>query len=258
MSSGGVQAAVNARCRSNSARTSSARGSSRAMTSSSIGGERRGAPRARDSITVSADEQAVRERVWQAMTDAKVVGFPGAKGRIPNFTGAADAARALAELDEWQAADTVKANPDMPPLPVRTRALADGKLLYLAVPRLRDASPFLLLDPDRLEVDPRAAASIKGSAVHGVPTAVPECRGMLAYVQRTTVKLPDELDARLRHEAARRGTTVSALTREAIEAHLGAGGSRRRLLAAGAGASGRDDISERIEAILRDEVGPSR
>jgi len=81
---------------------------------------------------------------------------------------------------------------------------------------------------------------------------------MLAYVQRTTVKLPDELDARLRHEAARRGTTVSALTREAIEAHLGAGGSRRRFLAAGAGASGRDDISERIEAILRDEVGPSR
>jgi len=123
---------------------------------------------------VSADKKAVREQVWQAMTDAKVVGFPGAKGRIPNFTGAADAARALADLDEWQAADTLKANPDMPQLPVRTRALADGKLLYLAVPRLRDPSPFLLLDPDRLEVMPRAAASIKGSAVHGVPTAVPE------------------------------------------------------------------------------------
>ena len=80
---------------------------------------------------------------------------------------------------------------------------------------------------------------------------------MLAYVQRTTVKLPDELDARLRHEAARRGVTVSALTREAIESHLGTGHGRRRLLAAGSGASGRDDISERIEAILRDEVGPS-
>ena len=45
-------------------------------------------------------------------------------------------------------------------------------------------------------------------------------RGMLAYMQRTTVKLPDELDARLRHEAKRRGTTVSELTREAIEAIL--------------------------------------
>jgi len=80
--------------------------------------------------------------------------------------------------------------------------------------------------------------------------------GMLAYMQRTTVKLPDDLDARLRHEAQRRGRTVSEITREAIEAHLGARGSRR-LLAAGAGASGRDDISERIDEILAAEVVPS-
>ena len=81
---------------------------------------------------------------------------------------------------------------------------------------------------------------------------------MLAYMQRTTVKLPDELDARLRHEAERRRTTVSELTREAIEAHLGGPRSRRRLLAAGAGASGHCDISERIEEILADEAGSSR
>ncbi|MBI4493481.1 MAG: ribbon-helix-helix protein, CopG family [Chloroflexi bacterium] len=74
-------------------------------------------------------------------------------------------------------------------------------------------------------------------------------------MKRTTVKLTDELDARLRHEAARRGTTISELTREAIESHLGIG-ARRRLLAAGAGRSGRDDISERIEEILRQESGP--
>ena len=80
---------------------------------------------------------------------------------------------------------------------------------------------------------------------------------MLAYMQRTTVKLSDELDARLRHEAKRRGTTVSELTREAIEAHLGGPGRRRKLLAAGAGASGHDDISERIEQILTREVGSS-
>ncbi|MBS1837435.1 MAG: ribbon-helix-helix protein, CopG family [Actinobacteria bacterium] len=76
---------------------------------------------------------------------------------------------------------------------------------------------------------------------------------MLAYMQRTTVKLPDELDARLRHEAARRGVTVSEVTREAIEEHLGAGRSRRKLLAAAVGASGRSDISERIEEILAAE-----
>jgi predicted transcriptional regulator len=77
-------------------------------------------------------------------------------------------------------------------------------------------------------------------------------------MKRTTVKLPDDLDARLRHEAGRRGTTVSELTREAIEAHLGGSGGRRRLLAASAGRSGRSDISERIEEILAEEVPGSR
>jgi predicted transcriptional regulator len=81
---------------------------------------------------------------------------------------------------------------------------------------------------------------------------------MLTYMQRTTVKLPDELDARLRHEARRRGTTVSDLTREAIEAHLGGARTRRRLMAAAAGASGHADISERIEEILANEDPPSR
>lgn len=81
---------------------------------------------------------------------------------------------------------------------------------------------------------------------------------MLAYMQRTTVKLSDDLDARLRHEAKRRGITVSELTREAIESHLGGNRPRRKLLAAGAGASGRDDISERIEEILAKEFGSSR
>jgi len=77
-------------------------------------------------------------------------------------------------------------------------------------------------------------------------------------MRRTTVKLPDELDARLRHEAERRGTTISELTRQAIEAHLGGAGPRRRLLAAGAGRSGRSDVSERIEEILAAEVPASR
>jgi hypothetical protein len=92
---------------------------------------------------------------------------------------------------------------------------------------------------------------------------------MLAYImKRTTVKVPDVLDARMRHEAARRGTTISEITRLALEAFLGdgdawghSGGDRaephvkRRLGAAGAGRSGRSDVSERIEEILATEVG---
>jgi predicted transcriptional regulator len=76
-------------------------------------------------------------------------------------------------------------------------------------------------------------------------------------VKRTTVKISDELDARLRNEASRRGATISEVTREALDAHLG-GGPRRRLLAAGSFRSGRGDLSERIEEILREEAEPSR
>jgi Arc/MetJ-type ribon-helix-helix transcriptional regulator len=71
-------------------------------------------------------------------------------------------------------------------------------------------------------------------------------------MKRTTVKIPDELDARLRHEARRRGSTISEVTREALEAHLGTG-KRRRLMAAGAGRSGEGDIAARIEEILDEE-----
>ncbi|CAN5766987.1 hypothetical protein BH20CHL5_BH20CHL5_11720 [soil metagenome] len=71
-------------------------------------------------------------------------------------------------------------------------------------------------------------------------------------MKRTTVKLPDELDARLRHEARRRGATVSDVTRQAISEHLG--GDARRLGAAAAGRSGHTDVSVRIEEILREEL----
>jgi 5-formyltetrahydrofolate cyclo-ligase len=66
--------------------------------------------------------------------------------------------------------------PDAPQLPVRARALADGKLLYMAVPRLVEERPFILLDPDRLEVSPRRAASIAGSARAGRRIGVAEVR----------------------------------------------------------------------------------
>jgi predicted transcriptional regulator len=74
-------------------------------------------------------------------------------------------------------------------------------------------------------------------------------------MKRTTVKLPDELDARLRLEARRRRMSISEITREAIEAHLSPP-KRRHLLAAGTGNSGRSDIAERIEELLRAELRP--
>jgi 5-formyltetrahydrofolate cyclo-ligase len=121
-------------------------------------------------------KQAVRERVWALLERERAARFPGAKGRIPNFAGAPAAAARLASLPAWRAARVVKSNPDAPQLPVRARALADGKLLYMAVPRLADERPFILLDPGQLEVAARRAASIVGSARSGRRIGVAELR----------------------------------------------------------------------------------
>jgi len=81
-------------------------------------------------------------------------------------------------------------------------------------------------------------------------------------MKRTTLKIDDDLDARLRHEAELRGTTISEINRFALEAYLRPGnkgtGPQRRFLAEAAGRSGYGTISEQIEDLLREEVQPSR
>src|SRR5690242_14322026 len=111
-----------------------------------------------------AAKAALRQEVWTAMRAAKVARFPGAAGRIPNFTGAEAAAERLRSLPAWQDAGTVKANPDSAQWPVRQRALEDGKIVYMAVPRLAGPEPFFALDPGQLSDSPRKASSIKGAS----------------------------------------------------------------------------------------------
>src|SRR5438067_12549841 len=106
----------------------------------------------------------LRTEVWAALRAAKATRFPGPEGRIPNFVGAEAAAERLRGTDPWRAAATLKANPDSPQWPVRQRALEDGKLLFMAVPRLAADDPFFLLDPDHLADTPRKASSIKGAS----------------------------------------------------------------------------------------------
>lgn len=98
------------------------------------------------------------------MSAARAARFPGAKGRIPNFVGAEQAAERLRGTDAWRRARTIKANPDAPQWPVRQRALEDGKTVFMAVPRLADEHPFFLLDPAHLADPPRKASSIKGAS----------------------------------------------------------------------------------------------
>jgi len=88
----------------------------------------------------SSAKQRVREEVWAKLEEARAALFPGARGRIPNFKGAAAAADRLGETAEWRNARVIKCNPDAPQRPVRLRALREGKLVFsymLGVPKFR-------------------------------------------------------------------------------------------------------------------------
>lgn len=122
---------------------------------------------------MSLSKQALREKIWRRLKQNGVARFPGALGRIPNFAGAEAAAEQLTSLPVWLSAKRIKSNPDSPQRPVRHAALRAGKVVYMAVPRLRDEKPFIELDPSLLEkADLWRASSIKGAFALGKPVAL--------------------------------------------------------------------------------------
>lgn len=102
-------------------------------------------------------KQAARERVW-SLLETHEAAPTGVHGRIPSFYGAAAAATRLADLPFWASANVVKAVPDTAQEPVRARALRDGKLVYMAVPKLAGPKPFVALDPALLTIPVDEAA----------------------------------------------------------------------------------------------------
>jgi 5-formyltetrahydrofolate cyclo-ligase len=117
----------------------------------------------------NAAKAAVRDRVWRKLIEAEVNVGP-AFDRIPNFVGADVAAKRLSELDAWRGARIIKCNPDPPQIPVRLRALYDGKLLFSPVPYLTKGFPYLRIDPEKLAakgVDFETAATAQGFMEHG-------------------------------------------------------------------------------------------
>src|SRR2546421_10545973 len=90
---------------------------------------------------VLAAKAALREQLWADLDRPGIARFPKPANRIPNFVGAEAAARHLAQTQEWAAASTLKSNPDSPQWPVRRLALLDGKVVYMAVPRLAERDP---------------------------------------------------------------------------------------------------------------------
>src|SRR4028119_647405 len=96
------------------------------------------------------DKDQLRAEIWSLLKQqAASIGDPF--GHIPNFVGAQVAAERLATLPIWQQAKTIKCNPDSPQIPVRLRALQEGKRLYMAVPRLTSTRCFVELTASDLQ-----------------------------------------------------------------------------------------------------------
>jgi 5-formyltetrahydrofolate cyclo-ligase len=128
-----------------------------------------------DPSAIDRAKQNVRHRIWALLEREGAAKPPGrVVGKIPNFLGAEAAADQLAALPAWEAAHVVKANPDKAQRAVRARTLTEGKVLYMAVPRLADALPFYLLDPEHLSISPWEAATKEGAAKAGRKVAARE------------------------------------------------------------------------------------
>jgi 5-formyltetrahydrofolate cyclo-ligase len=117
------------------------------------------------------DKDALRNDVWSRL-ETNSINVGPVWSRIPNFAGADMAAWHLARVPAWKTARVVKCNPDPPQIPVRLRALYDGKVVYAPVPELTRGFPFVRLDPEALSakgVSFEIAATSDGFLLHGQP-----------------------------------------------------------------------------------------
>ncbi|MDH3674260.1 MAG: 5-formyltetrahydrofolate cyclo-ligase [Anaerolineae bacterium] len=121
-------------------------------------------------------KDVLRSEIWsQLAQQGAALGEP--VGHIPSFVGGDEAADRLAQLPFWQQAKIIKCNPDTAQVPVRLRALQDGKKLYMAVPRLVQEKCFVeltALDLQQRGLEPRAAATHQGAMKHGCLVAFEE------------------------------------------------------------------------------------
>ncbi len=122
------------------------------------------------------DKIAIRESVWTALEQAGVVRGKSVHDKIPDFHGSDAAAQRVFGLEVWQRARVLKSNPDKAQRPLRQRALEEGKLLYMAVPRLKDERCFVELDPAQMGTTPARAATISGAFRYGRLVYVEEMR----------------------------------------------------------------------------------
>src|SRR5438445_11423589 len=131
------------------------------------------------------DKDELRKEVWTRLQKNRVARFPDAESRIPNFIGAEACARVLAQTSWWQKAKVLKVNPNSPQSAIRQKALSEGKILYIAVPRLHSENPLIELDPNKLKCSTYAPSSIKGADRYGRPGSLDEVRSISSMACRS-------------------------------------------------------------------------
>eukprot|EP00271_Cylindrocystis_brebissonii_P004276 TRINITY_DN15915_c0_g1_i1.p1 TRINITY_DN15915_c0_g1~~TRINITY_DN15915_c0_g1_i1.p1 ORF type:complete len:897 (+),score=151.62 TRINITY_DN15915_c0_g1_i1:192-2882(+) len=106
----------------------------------------------------------IRKKIWDLLEEKNLAQKPRpVHHRIPNFSGAQEAADMLLTLPEFKAATCVKVNPDTPQKAVRLGTLTAGKVLLVPQPRLRTGF-FARLDPAQLKPEQFADACTPGGA----------------------------------------------------------------------------------------------
>ncbi len=75
-------------------------------------------------------------------------------------------------------------------------------------------------------------------------------------MKRTTILADNDLMLEIKYLAAQQGKTVTAVVQEALAEYVAAHRQPRRISIIGIGESEEDDISERVEEILRAEIDP--
>nr|DAD40094.1 TPA_asm: hypothetical protein HUJ06_014417 [Nelumbo nucifera] len=117
----------------------------------------------------------IRKRIWDMMEAENIAQNPRpVHHRIPNFVGAAAAAKNLGGLEVFRVANCVKVNPDSPQKQVRFLTLSGGKKLLTPQPRLRTGF-FSVLEAQKLSPNTiNEACTSVGVAKYGKPIGLDE------------------------------------------------------------------------------------
>jgi len=122
--------------------------------------------------SIKAEKVRLRDRVWREMEVRRVAAPPlPCRNRIPNFKGVEKACEKLRELADYRKASAIFISPDYAQFHARRLALADGKTVVMASPRLK--AGFIVIDPNRVSGKEALASTIKGAFQYGELTDSP-------------------------------------------------------------------------------------